>query len=251
MISAVVLTKNEEKNIRQCLKLLKFCDEIIVVDDYSEDKTREVAKKFGARVFVRNMDMNFSQQSNFGMEKARGDWVIFVDADERISKELAVEIKEKIKKAEYDAFFVKRLDFIWGRWLNHGEVGSFRAVRVVKKNMGFWKRRVHPRFILSKKAKVGFLKNPILHYPHQSVEKFLQTVDRWSSWHALANMEEGKKSSALTIVFYPPAHFFKNYFLKLGFLDGLQGFVFAVIMSFHSFLAWSKLWVIKKDYIKI
>jgi len=245
-ISAVVLTKNEEKNIAGCLDSLKFCDELIVVDDNSKDATRKIARKFGAKIFVRDMNKDFAGQSNFGMKMAKCEWIIFLDADERISKDLANEIKERINDAKSDAFIVKRLDFIWGRWLTHGEVGSFKNFRVVKKNIGFWERRVHPKFILNKGARIGYLKNPIKHYPHQNLSDFLQSLDRWSSWHALANKEEGKKSSSVKIILFPLAHFFKNYLLKLGLLDGIHGFVFAVVMSFHSFLSWSKLWISEK-----
>lgn len=252
MISAVVLTRNEETRIEKCLKSLKnIVNEIIVVDDCSQDKTCKIAKNFGAKVYIRKIKGDFSAQSNFGMKKARGNWILFIDSDEIITKELAKEIRNSLqsnKLENVNAFYLRRKDFIWGRWLNHGESGSFRSLRLVKKNKGQWQRRVHQYFRVE--GKTLELKNPLLHYPHPTLRDFLDSINRWSTWHALANSEEGKSSNILKIIFYPPSHFLMNFIFRLGFLDGIQGFVFAVIMSFHSFLGWSKLWIREKKYLK-
>ncbi len=244
-ISAVVLVKNEEKNIQRCLSSLAFCKEIIVVDDNSKDKTVPLAEKSGAKVFIRDMNKNFAEQSNFGMLKAKNEWIIFIDADEVVSEDLKTEIEGVVEKergiAGYD---IPRIDFMWGSWLKHGEIGSLKLTRLIKRGAGKWIRRVHPIFNI--KGKTGKLKNPILHYPHPKLEDFIASVDRWSSWHVLANQEEGKTSSLFKIIFWPPAKFIYNYVFKLGFLDGIQGFLVAIMMSLHSYLAWSKLWLLQK-----
>jgi glycosyltransferase involved in cell wall biosynthesis len=244
MISAVILTKNEENQIGDCIRALDFCDEIILVDDNSSDKTQELAKEKKAKIFVRDMNMNYSQQSNFGLEKARGEWVLFIDADERISEKLRDEIIYALKNESDNAgYFLKRIDYIWGKWLRYGDVNKFKSLRLVRKDSGHWKRRVHPFFSINGKTKT--LVNPILHYPHQSITEFIIAVNRWSTWHALANYEEGKKSSLNKIFLYPIMKFILNYLFRLGFLDGIQGLVFSIIMSFHSYLSWSKLWLIQ------
>lgn len=244
-ISAVVLAKNEKDNIKDCISGLAFCDEIIVVDDNSSDKTAIISKKLGAKVYKRDMNMDFSAQSNFGMEKAKGKWILFVDADERIGEKLFKEIVERTKyEQKIEGFYIKRVDFIWGKELVYGEAGNIRLMRLVRKGSGSWIRRVHPHFEI--KGAVSSLKNPIMHYPHPDISSFILSVDRWSSWHALANSEEGKKSNILKICLWPPAHFIRNYFLRLGFLDGIHGFIFALLMSFHSYLAWSKLYLMQK-----
>ena len=246
-LSAVILTKNEKENIKDCLGSVEFADEVIIVDDNSTDSTRKIAKKLGARVFVRDMDKDFAKQSNFGMSKASGDWILFIDADERVPKALALEIS-KIKSQtakKYNGYFIKRKDFFFGKELKHGEAGSVKLLRFVKKGAGEWRRRVHPYFEIA--GKTSSLKNPILHYPHRNLRKFVSSINRWSSWHALANKEEGKESSVLKIVFWPLGKFLNNYFLKLGFLDRIRGFVHAFMMSFHSYLAWSKLWFLQKE----
>ena len=246
-LSAVILTKNEKKNIKDCLESVEFADEVIIIDDNSTDSTREIAKRLGAKVYLRDIDKDFSKQSNFGMFKVSGDWILFIDADERVSKDLALEIlriKSQTKK-EYNGYFIKRKDFFFGKELKHGETGDVKLLRLVKKGSGKWRRRVHPYFEIT--GETPSLKNPILHYPHPNLRQFVRSINRWSSWHALANKEEGKKSSVFKLTFWPLGKFLNNYFLKLGFLDGIRGFVHAFMMSFHSFLAWSKLWFLQKE----
>lgn len=245
MISAVVLTKNEEGNIEGCLTTLKWCNEVIVVDDYSQDSTPDVARKLGATAYRRHLNDDFAAQRNFGLEKARGEWVLFVDADERVTSSLREEIIQYTNNPIYKysngyvGFYVKRRDFMWARELKHGEVGSIKLLRLAKKSAGRWRRRVHE--VWEVKGRVGTLKNPLLHYPHQSLRGFARDVGRMSTLHARAHMEQGVRSNPVKIIFWPPAKFFYNWVLRLGFLDGTPGFLVAAVMSFHSFLSWSKL----------
>lgn len=245
MISAVVLAKDEEENIKGCIQSLSFCNEIVVIDDGSIDKTVEIAIKMGARVYKRKLN-NFASQRNFGLNKTKGDWILFVDADERISKQLAVEIVQVINDPtfSFDAFNVKRVDYIWGRALKHGETGTLKLLRLAKKSKGKWKRQVHEYWDV--KGNVYALSNPLKHYPHPSIHQFVESINRMSGMHATANMAEGKNSSIFKIIIWPQAKFIVNYIFKLGFLDGMQGFVVAMLMSIHSFLAWSKLWLFQK-----
>ena len=252
-LSAVILTKNEEKNIERCLKSLTFCDEIIIVDDYSEDKTLEKCQMFvfGGRsnvkcqMFKRKLNGNFAEQRNFGLGKARGDWVLFIDSDEKVSKKLAEEIVEVTNNLRlYSGFFLKRDDFIWGKRLNFGECGSIKILRLAKRGDGKFERCVHEVWKID--GKIGILKNHLNHFPHPTLSEFIYDINKMSDLHALANKEDGKKATLAKIVFWPQAHFLKNYIVKRGLRDGMAGFVFALIMSFHSYLAWSKLWLLQK-----
>jgi glycosyltransferase involved in cell wall biosynthesis len=241
-ISAVILAKNEEENIEKCIESLDFCDEVVVVDDNSSDRTRKIAKRMGARVFKHSMNKNYAKQSNFGMRRAKNEWILFIDADERISPPLQNEIIQSVENADnINGLYFKRIDFMWGKWLKHGEISAFRALRMVRRNSGKWVRRVHPHFNLD--GNTSTFKNTIEHYPHPTVAAFLNSIDRWSSWHALANQEEGKNANLFKILKYPPLKFLYNYIWRKGFLDGMQGFVFAMFMSFHSYLSWGKLWI--------
>ncbi len=252
MISVIVLAKNEEKNLPGCLESIRqLADEILVIDDNSTDKTTEIAKKFGAKVFTHPLNNNFAQQHNFGLEKAKGQWVLFVDADERVSPELIKEIKEKIKSCsianglpKFDGFYLKRQDFFGGRALRYGETAKVRLLRLAKKGKGKWQREVHETWKI--KDKVGELKNPLLHYPHQTISDFIDHVNFHSTLHAQALKKEGVKPSFFRIIFYPKAKFIQNYIFRLGFLDGMPGIIVALMMSFHSFLANSKLYFLSK-----
>lgn len=246
MTSAVILTKNEEGNIRECLESLKWCDEIIVIDDYSEDRTVEMAKKHGAEVYKHALNNNFASQRNFGLEKARGEWVFFVDADERVSEALASEVSSIVNRelSTHKGFYLRRRDFMWGRELKHGETGTVRLLRLGRKGTGVWKRAIHE--IWDIKGPLSALENPLMHYPHQTLREFIADVDWMSTLHAQENRKEEKKSSLLKIVLMPKLKFFDSWILKKGFLDGTPGFLAAMMMSLHSFLAWSKLWLAQK-----
>lgn len=241
MLSAVLLTKNEEADIKDCITSASFCDEILVVDDNSTDKTTRIAQKIGIKVFKRNMNKNFAQQSNFGMLKAKGEWILFLDADERISTSLRKEIVKNINEGDFEVFKFKRIDVFHGKRLTYGEAGNSVVTRLVKRNSGKWSRRVHPTF--QHKGQVKVLKNPIYHYSHKNMNQFVQSINLWSSWHAKALKEEKKNSSTVKIFLWPILKAFQSFVLKRGYKDGTEGFIYTVMMSFHSFLAWSKNYV--------
>lgn len=246
MISAVVLAKNEEENIGECLEILKWCDEIIVIDDESGDKTCEIAEKLQAKVFTRALNLDYAAQRNYGLQKAQGDWVLFVDADERVDEDLRAEIKEAVEDPNFSGYFVKRTDFIFGRWLNHGETADVRLLRLARKGTGEWVRPVHEVWKIT--GNVGYLETPLLHYPHPQVAEFLGKINLYTTLDAQEFYKQGsRRVGTASIIFYPVGKFLRNYFLKLGFLDGTAGFMMAMMMSFHSFLTRGKLWLLQKS----
>lgn len=248
-VSVVIICKNEEENIVDCIESSDFADEIILIDDFSCDRTIEIARNLSnqrVRIFKRNLENNFSGQRNFGLSKAKFEWILFLDADERVSKNLAEEIKCVISnKSEINGFYIKRSDFMWSQKLRHGETTNVNLLRLAKKDKGVWKGKVHERWIV--KGKSDTLKNELQHYPHQTIYQFLKEINYYSSLRAKELHDEAKKSRLSSIIIYPLAKFIVNYFVRAGFLDGLRGFIFAVMMSFHSFLVRSKLWLF---YIK-
>lgn len=247
-ISAIVLVKNEEENIIDCLESLLFCEEIIVIDDNSTDRTEELLKNFSKnheklRIFKRELNLNFSQQRKYGIEKSKNDWILFIDADERVTSELATEIKENVTpNTQYGGFLLSRTDFMWGRALLHGETGRIKLLRLFNKNQGEIIGKVHERW--ETKKEVGRLLNPILHYPHPTISEFLREINFYSDLRAEELFKQKKKVNALSIVMYPSAKFVLNFFFKFGFLDGTAGLVHAILMSFHSFLVRGKLWLL-------
>lgn len=245
-LTAVVITKNEERNIERCLKSLSFADEVLLIDDYSTDRTVEIAKRFGAKVYKRHLNGDFASQRNFALLKAKNDWVFFVDADEVVPEETRLEIVSKIENPllKEVGYFVKRDNYFLGKKLKHGEASSVSILRLAKKKYGRWKRKVHEYWDI--KGKAGRLNGKLDHYFCENLSGFIEKINWYSELHAVANREEGKKSDLFKVLFYPVFKFFDNFVLKKGFLDGVPGFVFAFLMSFHSFLSWSKLWLLQR-----
>ncbi len=246
LISVVILTKNEGENIQRCLEALQWTDERIVIDDLSIDKTASIAKRCSAKVFVHALQDDFSEQRNYGLEKTKGEWVMFVDADEVVSAALRDEILSNIKKEHIlSGFSVKRTDILWGKELKHGEWGKQMLIRLGRKGAGRWVGAVHERWEIS--GQLGVFYNSLFHYPHYSVEEFIREVNYYTDLRARELFEQKKHVSAFDIILYPRLKFIYNYFLRFGFMDGMEGFLIAIIMSFHSFLVRAKLWLLWQE----
>ncbi len=248
-LSAVVLTKNEEKNIERCLKSLDFCDEIIIVDDYSTDKTIEIINNVWNKNFCsvhkRKLNNDFAAQRNFGLNKTSNEWILFVDADEEVSEELKKEIVSLFHGfiVKENTFRIKRRDYFWNQELKFGEIKKVRnqgIVRLVKKNSGTWMGTVHEVFHTANE--VGQLNGYLNHYPHPTLKEFINDINYYSSIRAEELFNRQTKTNIFKIIFFPFGKFIYNYFLNFGFLDGPAGFTYAFMMSFHSFLVKSKLY---------
>lgn len=246
MISAIILTRNEEKNIRACIDSVSWCDEILVIDDCSTDKTREIAKTSGAKIFSRNLEDDFANQRNFGIDNAKGDWILFIDADERASRPLSFEIQNIINDPlnTTRGYFIKRIDTMWEKKIMHGESGNVKLMRLGKKEAGRWIGSVHEKWEIN--GKKDTLKNPLLHFPHQTISEFLQDINHYTNLRANELFFKKNHVYPVSIIIFPLGKFFYNFFLKRGFMDGIPGLVQAVIMSFHSFLVRGKLWLLQE-----
>ncbi len=243
MLTVAILTHNDESRIKHCLKFINFSDEVLIVDDFSTDNTVKIAKELKARLVQQKLDNDFGTQRNRLLEQARGEWVLFIDPDEEVTTELANEIKDTLKEPKYDVYFIKRQDFFWNKPIMHGEVSKARKngfIRLVKKGSGTWKGTVHEEFVTKKPS--GQLQHSIHHYPHQTVNEFLQHVNFYSTLRAQELHKQKVKASIGAIIFLPFAKFLYTYFAKQGFRDGAAGFVYSFMMSFHSFLVRSKLY---------
>ena len=248
MISVIILTKNEEKNILDCLETVVWADEIIILDDNSEDRTVEIAenqKLKNLKIISRELQEDFAKQRNFALSYAGNEWVLFIDADERVTPELRREINDFIieekEKPLFKGMFIKRKDIMWGRLLRHGETGNIKALRLARKGCGTWEGRVHEQWIVEGETET--FENHLLHYPHQTVSEFLAEINLYTTIRAKELLASGEKASIFKIIAYPKAKFIQNYFVRFGFLDGLGGLVQAILMSFHSFLVRAKLWI--------
>ncbi|MDO9028781.1 MAG: glycosyltransferase family 2 protein [Candidatus Roizmanbacteria bacterium] len=251
-ITAVILTKNEEKNIERCLKSINFCDQIIIIDDYSKDKTVKIVHQVGVgrdrpvyKIYEKKLNNDFASQRNFGLSKASNDWILFIDADEVVSEELKKEIVSWFHGSivKENAFYLRRRDYFWEQELRFGEIKKVRnrgIVRLVKKNSGTWMGSVHEVFHTA--SKVGQLNGYLNHYPHPTLKEFINDINYYSSIRAKELFNRGVKTNIFEIIFFPFSKFVYNYFFNLGFLDGPAGFTYAFMMSFHSFLVRVKLY---------
>ncbi len=246
MISTVILTKNEEKTLAACIETVSFSSEVVVIDNGSTDKTVKIAKQRGALVIEMSEKCDFSELRNRGLTVAKSNWVLFIDADERLSGNLKNEILLKIQNNTYASYYIKRRDHWGGRILRFGEVKSAYAkgfIRLVQKESGHWTGAVHEVFRTNKK--IGTLDGYLEHYPHPSLKKFISDVNDYSSRRAGELFSQGKTSTISEIICVPPIKFFYTYFIQWGFLDGVSGLVYSFLMSFHSFLVRSKLFIMK------
>lgn len=246
-ISAIIITRDEEDNIEGCLESLRWCNEIIIIDDNSKDKTVDKARRYTDKIFTRPLNNDFSEQRNYALSKAKYDWILFIDADEKVTSSLRKEIQEKINEQvnEYSGFLVKRKDFIWGMKIKHGEAGDIKLLRMAKRSSGEWQGKIHEVWKIN--GKISELKNPLFHYPHQTIGEFIKDINVYTTIRAQELFISGTSAYWTSVIFYPLGKFFYNYFFKLGFLDGIAGLVYAVIMSFHSFLVRGKLWLLWQE----
>jgi glycosyltransferase involved in cell wall biosynthesis len=249
MISVVILTKNEEKNILDCVETVSWADQIIIVDDNSDDRTLETVDSLSLKnliVIKRELQGDFSKQRNYALSKVKHEWVMFIDADERVSPELRKEINdfliEEKNERKFNGMYIRRKDMLWGKLLKHGETGKISLLRLARKDTGNWQGKVHE--IWNIKGDTDIFENYILHLPHQTISEFLREINLYTSIRAKELFENNQKSSVLQIIFYPKAKFLVNFVFKLGFLDGIEGLIFAIIMSLHSFLVRGKLWLL-------
>lgn len=222
MISVVILTSDQNSVSKKTRDSLSFADEVVYVP-VKED---------------------FAAARNGGMEKAKNEWVLFIDSDEEVSKELAAEISHL--RFEMTAYYIPRRDFFWGTELKYGETYSARnkgIIRLVKKGSGKWFGKVHEVFKTSETA--GALSGFINHYPHQTIATFLESINSYSTLRALELKSNGVRTNVFQIILYPFGKFWYTYILKLGFLDSPAGFVYSFMMSFHSFLVRSKLYLLQ------
>lgn len=240
-LSVIILTHNSENTIKQCISSVSFADEIIIIDDYSDDKTLSIASDSHAVIFQHKLHNDFSKQRNFGLSKTSHEWVLFLDSDECVTHRLSKEILNVLsRETDINGYYLKREDIMWGKRLKSGEIGTTRLLRLGKKDKGRWEGRVHE--IWKIQGKTGELFSPLLHFPHRSIGEFLTEINMYTSLRADELFKKQTPVSLPAIVCYPVGKFILNYFIRLGCLDGIQGLMFAITMSFHSFLVRAKLW---------
>jgi glycosyltransferase involved in cell wall biosynthesis len=231
-LSAVVICGNEEANIGDCLESLTWCDEIVVVDSQSTDRTVEIAKKYTDKVIVRAWP-GYVAQKQFALEQATGDWILSLDADERCTPALKDEIQRTLANpGDVNGFAVKRHVWYLGRWINHGGWYPDYKVRLVRRGKARW-TGIDPHDKLEAEGETRRLDGELIHFTYRDFSHQLKTIDKFSDVAVEEWIKEGRRFSWIKFWFHPPVKFFVCYVWKLGFLDGWAGLVIAAASAFY------------------
>lgn len=241
-ISAVIITRNEARNIQRCISSLKnVADEVIVVDAESDDGTRELAKELGAEVHVRKWT-NYSDQKNFANSLAKHSYILSMDADEALSPELEASILQ-LKQKQFDAVYsVSRYTNYCGHWVKHGGWYPDAKVRLFPKKDTRWEgAHVHETLVLPKGMKEVRLRGDLLHYSYHTITDHQNRIQRYSTLHAQSMFENGRKAGVVKRWLSPVAKFIQGYLFQLGVLDGWAGWKIATLSAQAVYLKYSKL----------
>ena len=243
-LSAIIITKNEAANIGACLDSLAFCDERIVVDGASSDGTLLIAKEKGARVATHGWK-GFGPQKNYALSLAQGDWVLSIDADERVTPELAQEIRTAIEEGRADGFEISRRSSFCGRMMRHSGWFPDRVLRLFRRDKGrFTDDVVHERVVCE--GAVARLKQPLLHYPVARLEDAIRRIDHYSTLGAEKLVASDRNVSFFSGLTHGMGTFLRVYLLKLGFLDGAAGFLLAVANAEGAYYRYMKAWLARQ-----
>lgn len=251
-ISGVVICYNEEDRIARCLESLSFCDEIVVVDSNSTDRTPEIAARYTDRV-ISQAFLGYAKQKNFALEQASYDWVVCLDADEALSDELAREIQAAISAEDVVAsegervagFLLDRMTYFLGVWHDRGEWYPDRQLRVFRRSLGHWTGR-DPHGHVELEGRTRLLGGRLSHFNYRNLADHIQTIDRFSARQAQAMHEEGIRFRLVDLIVRPFHRFIKGYFLRQGFRKGLPGFLVSVSTAYFVFMKYAKLWELEQ-----
>ncbi len=237
-LSAVIIAYNEAERIGDCLRSLAFCDEILVVDSGSDDGTPELCRAAGARV-VEQTWLGYGRQKRFAVAQAMHDWVLCVDADERITPPLADSIARTLRQPDCKAYEMPRCNRFLGRWLRHGEGYPDLSLRLFDRRYANWSEdAVHERVVCE--TQVGRLEGDLLHESQESLARYLEKQNHYTSLQAKAIADRGGAAPYAKVALSPLVRFIKFYLLRLGFLDGVPGLVHIAIGCMNTMLKYAK-----------
>ena len=249
-ISVVVNTLNEEKNLPRALSSVKdFADETVVVDMHSDDKTQDIAKKFGAKVFEHDRTGYVEPARNYAISKTTGDWILVLDADEEIAKFLADKLRQISTDSDSaDYYRLPRKNIIFGKWIKHSRWWPDLNIRFFKKGKVSWNEIIHS--VPTTRGKGLDLEpkveNSIIHYHYETVEQYIERLNRYTGEHAKNLIKDGYKFDWRDLLRKPVNEFLSRYFQGEGYKDGLHGFALAELQAFSEFVMYLKTWQLEK-----
>jgi glycosyltransferase involved in cell wall biosynthesis len=241
-ISAIVTTFNEEQHIAGCIESLLWCDEILVVDSFSTDKTPEIARGYDKVRFSQRTYFGSASQKNWAMDQVENDWILIFDADERCTPDLQREIQELIAgNPSHDAYTIHRRVYFMDRVIRFSGWQNDRVVRLVRTGTARYpNRRVHADMITRGPAPV--LRSSMEHYMADSLDEYVKRIEKYSFWGASQNWKEKKKAGYSQVFGRSVWRFLRTYIFQLGILDGMHGLVFCMLQAYGTYLKWALLW---------
>ncbi len=241
MLSIIIISKNEEERIKACLESVKWADEIIVVDNGSSDKTLEIAKQYTDKIFQVDFE-DFAKWRNLAIEKASGEWVLFVDPDERVLEPLKKEIMEIIDTSDFSAYAIPRKNIIFGKEVKYGPFWPDWVIRLIKKSdFEGWVGKVHeyPKF----KGNLGYSKNSLLHLTHRNLDQIVLKSLAWSKIDAKLRLDAGHpKMSGWRFLRIFISETFNQGILRGGFFNGTVGIMDSLLQAFSLYMTYVRLW---------
>jgi glycosyltransferase involved in cell wall biosynthesis len=243
-ITAIIPTLNEEIHIEAAIESVNFADEIIVIDSYSSDNTVQLAEKHNVKIIKRKFD-DFSSQKNFAIDQATNPWVYVLDADERVTQQVRKEILDAVKNPKGKVgFYVRRSFYFAGKHLKYGGCQRDKVVRLFLKEFCAYKGVVHETIYTE--GDLGFFKNRIQHYSYRGYDHYISKMNHYGALRAKQYFSEGKKINFYHLLIKPIARFFIHFFIRLGFLDGFRGFIYARAQAYGVYVRYIKLWALNQ-----
>jgi glycosyltransferase involved in cell wall biosynthesis len=247
-VSVIVITLNEERNIQACLETVRWADEIILVDSHSTDRTIEIAKQYTDKIFLSDFK-GYSRNKTMAVQQATSEWILWIDADERIPAALADEIQQVVKTNPVEnGFEMPRKAIFLGRWIRHCGWYPGYVLRLFRKDKArFSDLAVHEGVVLEGARRR--LQNDIIHHTDDSLEHYLWKLNRYTTMAAQERFERRKRAGIWSILFHPWHLFIKMYFWRLGFLDGVEGLMLCLLSSGYVAAKYAKVWELNKKMI--
>jgi glycosyltransferase involved in cell wall biosynthesis len=253
-VSAIVITLNEASHIRECLAALAWADEILVVDSGSTDGTPDIARLAGARVMTHEWP-GYAAQKDFAASQASHDWIVSVDADERVTPALAAEIRRTLESpGDHAGFRVPRITFHLGKWIRTTDWYPDYQLRVYDRRRASWTGGTtgtpgsHVRLVhesVTARGPVGQLTQDLQHFAYRDIAHHYETMQRYTTLAAQQMANEGRRAGLFSLLLHPPAAFLRNYILKRGFMDGTAGLIISAMNAHYVFLKFAKLWALQ------
>jgi len=239
-LGVIILTKNEERNIADCIASVRWADEVVVFDSFSQDRTVELAQESGATV-LQHQFQNFAQQRNAALDAVDSDWVFFVDADERATPELASEIRRAIQDESRSGWWVPRHNYIFGRVIRHAGWYPDYQLRLLRHGQAHYdpQREVHELVILD--GEEGYLENPLIHYNYDTLAQFIERQKRYTDYEAKILFDQGVRPRPHNFILQPLRELRRRYVSLEGYRDGFHGLILSLLMAYYTLVMYLRL----------